>query len=752
MACLEDIKKQFPELKDQEARRLVTTLQDLKTRYSDNLAEYNRQAKTLVQEAELSKLLQLKAKVNDVVKLQRNVKHILQPGFEGNKVEGILSMLEGTSRKVSNQKHTVEGIYSSLNARFQQQFLNELNAVDFEGEFGTGLFDKEIIKEVFNRSKPDYTPNKVKGIRQVADVIVRFNQLLIKVQQDAGSTIRYKAGYLFQQTHDPDRILDNVDSWVEFTVPKLDLIKSFGTDDIKVAKARLHAMAKDLNNIGGGSNQFMGGTREFEFRDGDAFFEYNEGYGHRTLLEGITSSIDNSSKKAALTTIFGNKPLQNLEKLKEIARDIEGDANFDKDLRKVEDAIALYSGVGNTFRNVDSALAKSYKVVAGIKTQQNYSKLGGTGFTSLNDLSNTMMTLRIADGRNVMSAFTDTVFSFVMSVRPGQRRELAELLTIGMEDMTREVFENIGSTKYSPGVGSKIMNAWMTVNLTKPVTNINRSSAMRLHLKSVTNNILSKTPNEFQLQTREAIGLTAKDINTLRDLAKDGDEISPRLVLDSNLDDKTKLNLSSRLGSYYNDVVSSSSPIAGNKQFRKLGRSRQKDDLVRLAAEALTQYKGTLFKSAQTADEFVRAHHPEGKLDLRNWNVVKSGSQFLFAAGIVGLMIDELKTFVLGKERKPVTAARYGKAIMDSGALGLWADMAVELSTESRGRSPSPGIGLVRDIKRYIESPTTRNRSAAENAWKVLRNQMPGQNLWLIKAIENRTIKEGSYRSKRGKY
>jgi len=763
MSCIDKLKEQFPQLTHREAKRLVDTMDMLKQKYVNEVSLYKKMAKSEVDNQQVYRLRKQKAAVHQVIKLKNNLEHVLHKGFENNPVEGLLSRFEGTSRIVPNKAYTVENIYATSKAKLQGTFSRGLEADKVLGEFGTGQLDELVIREIEGRTIPGHKPSADPSVRKIADHIEKINKQIIKEQQLAGSTIRGRAGYIMQQSYDPEVVLANPGKWVDDMMDSLDLQKSFGNLDNKVIREELVDMAENMEDIGFSLSNHMGGKRELIFKEGE-FFRINEQYGYHNLLAGVMRSIDVASKKVALTEIFGNNPKLGLEELISKVAETQPGLGKLKQMQKVRDALDYFSGSGNRFMDANSIGAKSYSTVRAAKTLNAYRLLGGTGFTALNDIASTMVTLRNADGSNAVSSIAKSTLNFIANAPVRNKKQFAETMLIGLEDISREVMESVGSSEYKPSLGSKAMNTWMNLNLTNPVTRTARTSALKLHAKSLTNSI--ETPigkrNKFQQTAIETAGLSEIDIDNLKKMKEKGGEqfVNPTMVLHDDFKgikvegeaDRYRQVLSTKLGAYLNDVVRKASPIAGNKEMRQMLRHKPKDDAARIVMEVVSEYKGTLLKSQSVYGEFTRLHSKNGSLKLDNWNAVQSHAQYLFALGIVGFSIKSLKDFIKGKEFEEVNAQTMTSAIIETGAAGLYADLVMEMVTrDGRSRGSTPIIqgvdGLVRSVNRGLKGKAP---VAADKLKGTVLGLMPMQNWWVIDAVKNHIIKEGAYRSRRG--
>lgn len=748
MACIDEIQQKFPDLNKKEAKKLVEHLDMLKAQFKHNMGEYNKHAKRLVEEGKLSKLLELKAKVNNIVKHKRNIEHVLQPGFHADPAEGLLSLFETTTRQVSNKFSNTSGIYQTALADFQGVFDRSLKQLDFDAEFRDGLYDSEVISEYYNRSSPDYKPSKIPTVVKLADTIEKLNKYMIQKQQDVGSTIMFNPKHVIQQVHVPDKITANPEAWADFLMPRLDWMESFGTLDADQVRTTILAMADDLESVGYFEPSFMGGKRQFEFKDGKSFKEYNDTFGSGNLWEGVRRGMETAAKKTALTEVFGNNPVKSFNELKESIGEISLDNP--KKLQKAQDALDFFSGKGNDFRDPGSWGAKAFKTVQGVKVAKVFNLLGEVGATALLDLPSIALTFKTATGEPLIKAYTNALTGFLGAIK-FDRKQLADMTLVHLESQSREIFESFGGDNLSkPGITSTLMNGYMWMNGATPITRAMRRSAIDGHMVRFARGLQTKSPNKFQKRMFDQMGLDASEIEILRGLTE-GDTVNLQNIRDLDIDSKVKTKIMNKVGSYFNDRMRSGSPIAGPKEQRMLGKHLEKDDPIRLLAEGLTQFMGSPLRSTHTLAEYMRGTTATGLKTPKNFNEVQAVAQALFFFTMTGAAVTAVKKWSRGEEFPEVTESDLMGYLNSSGGTGLYVDLAMHsFARPGQGRTLSPGLELWDTLMSKARKAADGNASFEfGDTWEFIeRNTIP-KNHWLKPAIKNYILKEGSYRSTR---
>lgn len=751
--CIKALTEKYPGLKKQEIKRLVETMNNLKSQFAQDRAAYIAMSKKAVNEFEMQRLIQQKIAVNSLAKKAKNLQFMSDPAFEGKTLEAIEARIIGTTRPAQGSTVYVESVYNSNVGRWTSQMFRELESFNFKSEAWSGQFDEMVADEIYNRIKPNYTPSSVPEIVQFANTIEKLNKNLIKMQQDAGSAIQYKPGYIFGSSHDPEKILANVDQWIEDTIPLIDGFESLGTGltDAQI-RTKLGNIAESLDDIGMARGQGKGGKRQIVWKSGADFMKYQSKYGFHNLMTGITRSIDVASKRSAMVQFFGDNPFEMIEDLIGTARGIGG-VDLVSGEKSVRNAVEYLRNTGNQISNPKSFGARvGYPVVRALKTANILSYLGRTGFTSLNDLGNIMISLKTYDGQGLLQSMGNTMKGVIEGFG-GNRAELARSLEISIGDITREVSELIPSNA-KPGFTSKILEKYMWMNGTKTVTNLSRKTTMLLQAEALTSHV--KIPgaelNINQVNMRKSLGITDKDAESLAKLVESSGEkyITPDLIRESGLPNADKL--AQAIAAQYNVVVREGSPLGGWKEDLHFFQSKHlpKDNPQRIAMEFAGQFKNTVLKIMSTNEKALRFSNATP--NLRTFNTTQAVGQMVLATTITGYLINELKGLALGKDTGDVSLAKIRDAQLSSGAAGFYVDYVTNAYLHG-GRTQTPAAKTITDLYGIIDKAAIEGQydKAAEKAVKTIKRNLPGSNLWLFEAINNHIMKEGSYRSKRGR-
>lgn len=761
MSCFDKLKQAFPQFSDKEIKRIDDIFKEINERAAYNNDVAKELVNGAVNEIKLGKLNDIRTKLDSGLKEERNLRHIFQENFKGDILEGVLSKFEGTTRNVDGKNINVDGLYRNNRGKHERWFVTTLRRSGLLKIIKDSANTRKII-EAFDRYEPSFK-NSNDPFEQIAHAIVTLNSNLLKMQQLAGSTIKGTKNYLFMQTHNTDLILGDTKKWVDNIVTKLDLDKSFGvgtTED--QARAILNKMADNLEDIGSsGISSVLGGKRELHFKNASAFMDYNDVYGYRNLLDGISHSIKNSSRKAALVQVFGNDPAKSVKKLLKKAKEVSPGNNSLDDVSAVWKAYQVANGIHERPGRGLSQGATNFAI--GVKAWQNLTLLGRASFSAMEDIATTIQTIKLANGDSYATGMVKYMGEFFNSLSPEVRGETAEAVGFGLEGSMREMMETFGSFYNNPSKTLSTLHwantKYMWVTGLESVTNHMRYVAARLHAKELYKSIMAKSPNSWQSQVLKATDLSELDLSNIRNLiGKSGDKLASVDLIDFAKDSEFsvpkgtnleayKQELSNKMGAYFVKMINSGSPIPQAKEIRQLGQAAPINNPYRVALSFLTQFQGTMLRIHNLNAELARASNPKG--ELMNASAIKTMASSIMFLGVTHFAMNKAKNFVkngeIDFEPNSDNLKQLTEALLTSGAAGLYVSYLTDITNPfsqygaSGARMPSPALDY---LAKAVQSFTPPNEKKLR---KLLIRSTPGQNLWLRDNALKKIMLESSF-------
>jgi len=233
-----DLKKKYPHVRESEMKELQKTLEGLKEEYSGSLELYNEAADRTLQGFSYAKLVRAKAELNTIVKHKEVLDHISQKNFQGDPIEGALSVYEVTTRNVKNKYNSIEGVYRTQKVDMQHTFLRKLEEDGLTAMAMKGDLDKGVAEYFDNLSHPDPKYVASPEVEAYSKVIIGTNDMGLTRMQLAGSSMLKKVNYLVNNTIDGSKAIVDEVKWKGHATRAYDWDRILSGDYAKAAKQK----------------------------------------------------------------------------------------------------------------------------------------------------------------------------------------------------------------------------------------------------------------------------------------------------------------------------------------------------------------------------------------------------------------------------------------------------------------------------------------------------------------------------------
>jgi hypothetical protein len=158
----------------------------------------------------------------------------------------------------------------------------------------------------------------------IAKIVQKWQRYGMAAQNREGAWVRSYSGYITRSSHDADAIREAMpERWIADTIGKLDLQRTFGTDDRQRALDALRQMwtpLKDGDHFDYGrpideplypnTAGQASASRELHFKSGKDWREYNDLYGVHNATRTVIEALVNGARRTALMKEFGTKPAE----------------------------------------------------------------------------------------------------------------------------------------------------------------------------------------------------------------------------------------------------------------------------------------------------------------------------------------------------------------------------------------------------------------------------------------------------------
>lgn len=480
--CIDDIRKATGEdFSDDKLDEILTLLERRSARKMKDDPTLSKDkalhaaAAELVAEKKLAALIEKRNRAINVMRREALLDYIgsskMKPsdalkakvyGKEG----GYFGAGESTDAKINALRHSLRGA-----------LLNDL--------------EKAGMLAVFKKKDPDFEVNVAremsrlngaKGVEATADTNVRtLAEILTKhgenarlMQNDAGAYIRKMEGYVTRQSHDQLKIEKaGFKKWKADILPLLDERTFDDVDNVDRYLKEMHARLATGQHIKvNGDSDFLGGfkgsqnlakkasaERVLHFKSADDWMKYNASYGRGSLFEAVLDGIDYGARNTAVMRDWGTNPEAMFEGLRErLIKNAEKEGDT-QEMKRLSNWFLTAS-----FRDLTNAVdlpgsARMAQVGSTVRILQSMAKLGGVVLSSFPDLAVKASVLK-HNGVNFLEAYGNGLSSFFQGRKGTETREIANLIGVGLDGMTGDMFRQMHAMDSTPGRLSKVANTF----------------------------------------------------------------------------------------------------------------------------------------------------------------------------------------------------------------------------------------------------------------------------------------------------
>lgn len=436
-------------------------------------------ARELADETRLAAIIEKRSRAINVLRRQRRqARYGARPGQEA---QTLSALNVGSERGFEGAALSVDAERLALEAELLGGLVAELrrDGVLRLVQRRTLDFERDVSREMWRLTDGVGTPTNNRAAERVARVFVKYQEAARLMQNEAGAWIGKTAGYIVRQTHDQYRIAKaGFAAWRDAILPKLDAKTFAEVDDVETFLKEVWtnlATGVHLKSHGGGD--WLGGfkgpgnlakrasqERVLHFKSADDWFDYNQQFGSRSLLEGVIFGLHSAARNTALMRTWGTNPeAAFLKEVDELIRATQaaGDLKAVKDLtsRRTRAKFDAVNGALSIPENVSLAMW-----VQTVRNWLSMAKLGGVVVSSIPDISARASAIR-HNGVNLLDGYRQAIMDVVTPLSGTEQREFADLLGVGIDGLLGSVLSRFSATDSVPGKMSKLMDTFFRLNL-----------------------------------------------------------------------------------------------------------------------------------------------------------------------------------------------------------------------------------------------------------------------------------------------
>lgn len=789
--CIDAIVEVAPHLSRDEAKEIDDAVAEFRRR-KQRMGSADVDAETIryaIDQAEMLKaaaLIEKRNAIQNLLKSQKRHRFYDEGGLGSNRLR---AMISGDQRGYGGAADSVEAQGNAIEAKFLGGLLGDLRSAGLISAMRKGRpdFDKAVANELARLTDTAFGRDTGNAMaREAAKILHKYQESARVKLNDAGAWIGKLPGWIVRQTHDAYRIRKaGAEQWKADILPLLDENKLAEIEDVDEYLTRLYANLASGDHMRydqiadpkapafkgpGNLGKRLSAERSIIFKNADAWFDYNQKYGTGGVLESAVKGIEHSARKIAVLRRFGTNPeyafQADLDFLALRARDA---GNF-----KEHDRLRG-SGLRNRFNNLigknnipgTPSLARWGAIG---RAAVNMTSLGGVVLSAITDIPIRASVLR-HNGIGLLESWSRAFEGFVKSP---QKKEIGELIGVGMDGLRGQIMSRFSATDNLPGTVAKIQDRFFRLGLITQWTDAMKSGVGFILARGLANKkrlaygaldpMLRRTIGRYgidetrwnmirQAETRAADGehfLTPDGVAALDDVifepliadrlgefaakvSKQADGAERIAAYRSRLLAEERDDLETRLRNYYVDQVNEALTIPGINERSILLRGFAPGTPEGEAIRFIMQFKSfpTAFTTKHLGREFLRNADADHALGLGTLAKVDG-------AGIAKLIVGLTVMGYLAKSAKDIAAGRtpadpdklstWVAAFAQGGGLGLYGDfLLADYNRFGKGAFESlagPGVSKASDLLRII-SGIGGDQNMGPQAWRAAKGYLP---------------------------
>jgi hypothetical protein len=685
----------------------------------------------------------------------------MAPGREAKDLMQRVSGGEGSKVGVADSTDAkIHGLY----AQILGPFVDDLYRAGLQKVLRRGdkAFDRAIIRELWNIRDPNAPRGNNPLARQAAEIIDKHQEVARLLQNAEGAFIGRLEHYVARQSHDMDRIRGaGFETWRDFITPRLsertfDVLPEMtpkAIDDYlrgvyRALSDGVHEKANGGDVLGAGFTgpgnlaKRISEGRKLEFRDADAWADYNEQFGKGTLFSAVRSGLESAARNTGVMRDWGTNPEAMFETVRKRAIDRAHNRDDFDQVKALQSSFTArvfdqVTGKAQIPENQTIAAVNSW-----IASANTLTKLGGVVLTSIPDLATNAALLR----HNGVPLF-ESYFNSLRSLIPSSANEKHVMYQLGVaiDGVLGNVAARFTAADGARGVPSRLVDLFHRVNGLEYWTESLKGGlgVMLSHnLGRQAGRGFDQLPARLQVTLRR-YGIEAAEWDGLRAHAAKADDGRMHIMPGDIADTK----LRTRYQTYVADQVREgmTEPDAWSRTVATGGT--QAGTIPGITARLLMQFK-------QYPITFMR--RTLNREVSRDGADIPGIAHIIVATTALGYVALEAKALASGRNPRASDATRedshaaYARLLFDAmkqgGGAGFYGDFL--FGQPGRGSGPvvdflGPTVGwgdqafseLQNLMRGTVGGDPRALRDAGSGGIRLLRDSLPGTNLFYTRAV-----------------
>jgi ribosomal protein S20 len=447
----------------------------------------------------------------------------VQSEFAGFEAEGFKALLAGSEMRRRGARASVQAEQAQMLGGWMGGIINDMNAAGLWDLFVSETMARETSRAMFRMGDPDANMADLpKEAVEMARIISKYQDDALYTQNRFGSWIRDMRGYIVRQSHDAYRIMKTgYQEWRDFVLPRLDTERTFRNgenieeflkqayDDFAAGSHMKYnpddETAAAFRGQGRSVAKAVSQSRVLHFKDGDAWFDYNERFGSQKLADAVLGGLEKASRSAGIMKILGINPEATLTRLlDEVEDNLRGDPKARSKFHQEREAIM------NLFRHVDGSINMpgshlAAQIGSGVRVFQSTAKLGGAVISSVPDLA-VYASEQQFQGRGFLSGMGNALADLLRGRGAAEQQAIMNNTGVFFESMRNNVLRRFDTEQNIGGAMSALQTKFFKWNGLTWWTEVLRKSAA-LSLASDIGNSRMFAFSELRPEMQNILGL-----------------------------------------------------------------------------------------------------------------------------------------------------------------------------------------------------------------------------------------------------
>lgn len=653
---------------------------------------------------------------------------------------------------------------------------------------GLGVFtDKELVQKIVRERFGDNTGDPL--AKKISDKMGEVFEGMRERFNRAGGDIGKLDDWGLPQTHSLEKIVKaGKQAWVQKAESLIDTSKYVHEDGTYYSQQEIRELleysfdtlsSNGANKTEIGRQSFGGNSkvtsrhsesRVLHFKDADAWMEYQAEFGGMPFVDLVEAHISGLSKDIAMVENLGSSPKNAMRILMDAAEQKDWQKGLDADTtaksrKRAQTMFDEFTGQNTPQSEVLANMGLAYR------SMNVASMLGGTTLSSVTDQA---MIAKTASIHGI--AYRKTFGELLSQLNPKnkQDRELAHSLGLATEEMLGSIarwsddgLTSVhGKSQKLARVSSGLATQVMRISGLNALTAASKVGFSKMMMEKYGRLTRSKAwadldPMDRELMQNTGLSERAWEVMRLADPVVDrkGNQLMSARSIYEIPDDKLKAfgdparvrdEVASQFQAHLMDEQGMAVVEAGLRERTWMSAGQKKGTGMGEILKSMLQFKS--FPAA-----FLMRHGSRAMSQPTLQGKAAYGVSLFAMTTLLGALVVQLKELANGNDPQTMwdsddpqkTMNFLTRSAIQGGGLSILGDILVA-GTDTSGRSATDFmvgpfgsdvksvLGLtVGNLTQYYEDKDT---NAANEAFRLVKNKIPAQNLWYTKAATNRMI------------